>query len=261
MVDLLHLEELRGFLLSERDSGILVQIPPDLYQTTATLIRTLQQEVIIMDDPFSDEAHNLIEKVASIRETAEELFQLRSEKIVDLARSQAEGSYIDRDKLRTLIPAEMEMFNLIVEGIRVCRSSLIEWRVGGGTTRLQPSIKVESPHRISEIGELSSPVPAGGEVAEQDSLMPEDSGIVSGQESKTDSLERAYEQNEGWTPSDEEEEEPFPYTLVRVKADMETFMGVDGRTYELMTGDIITLPRRNAEVLAERDIVLNINPG
>ena len=72
---------------------------------------------------------------------------------------------------------------------------------------------------------------------------------------------RAYEPEEGWTPSDDENDEPFAYTLVRVLADMEPFMGVDGRTYEISTGDILTLPGRNAEVLAERDIVLNINPG
>jgi len=256
----MHLEELRGFLLSERDSGTLIQIPPDLYQTTATLIRTLQQEVIIMDDPFSDEARMLIEKVASIRATAEELFHIRTEKILDLARSQADGSYIDRDELRTLIPAELEMFNRLVDGIRICRSALIEWRVG--MSRHQPAIKVEIPQRLSEAG--SPPVPliapeygSAGMVTGPDPM----AGSVTGHEEEGEENGRAYEEEEGWTPTDEEDEEPFPYTLVRVKADMETFMGVDGRTYDLVSGDIITLPRRNAEVLAERDIVLNINPG
>jgi len=48
-------------------------------------------------------------------------------------------------------------------------------------------------------------------------------------------------------------------SLVRVLADMETFMGVDGRTYTLAKGDIVTLPERNAEVLVERNIALNMN--
>jgi len=42
---------------------------------------------------------------------------------------------------------------------------------------------------------------------------------------------------------------------------MEPFMGIDGRTYEMEAGDILTLPSRNAQVLVERDIVLNIHPG
>jgi len=34
---------------------------------------------------------------------------------------------------------------------------------------------------------------------------------------------------------------------------------VDGRIYTLSKGDIVTLPERNAAVLYERNIVLNIN--
>ena len=48
-------------------------------------------------------------------------------------------------------------------------------------------------------------------------------------------------------------------SLVRVLADMDAFMGVDGRIYTLAKGDIVTLPERNAEVLVERNIALNMN--
>ncbi|PWR71584.1 hypothetical protein [Methanospirillum lacunae] len=257
---LLHLEDLRGILLGERDSGTLVQIPHDLYQTTALLIKTLQQEVIVMDDPFSDEARILIEKVASIRTTAEELFHLRSEKIVSLAQSQADGSYIEREELRMLIPAELEMFNRIVDGIRVCRIALIEWKTVG---RSPVPVRVEIPERISDTpisaeNEFVSPTDSAALISVTD---PDSSESVVAIDLVSESPGRAYEQEEGWTPSDDEDDEPFAYTLVRVLADMEPFMGVDGRTYEISTGDILTLPGRNAEVLAERDIVLNINPG
>lgn len=259
---LLHLEDLRGILLAERDSGTIVQIPHDLYQTTAILVKTLQQEVIIMDDPFSDEARILIERVASIRVTAEELFHLRSEKIVSLAQSQADGSYIEREELRMLIPAELEMFNRIVDGIRECRIALIEWKTGG---RSQVPVRVEIPERLSDLQR-----PAGYDVISADGDGSY-SGVQGSDHGYPDSAvasntgpelpERAHEMDEGWTPSDDEDDEPFAYTLVRVLADMEPFMGVDGRTYEIATGDILTLPGRNAQVLAERDIVLNINPG
>ena len=51
---------------------------------------------------------------------------------------------------------------------------------------------------------------------------------------------------------------PHPYALVHIRADMESFMGVDGRVYALKRGDIVTLPENNADVLCERDIALNI---
>ena len=50
-----------------------------------------------------------------------------------------------------------------------------------------------------------------------------------------------------------------PCVLVHVLEDMDSFMGVDGRIYTLSKGDIVTLPERNAAVLSERNIVLNIN--
>ncbi|MDK2989902.1 MAG: replication factor [Methanoculleus sp.] len=49
-----------------------------------------------------------------------------------------------------------------------------------------------------------------------------------------------------------------PYALVHILSNMESFMGVDGRTYALERGDIVTLPENNADVLCERDIALNI---
>jgi DNA replication factor GINS len=49
--------------------------------------------------------------------------------------------------------------------------------------------------------------------------------------------------------------------LSRVLLDMEPFMGVDGRIYDLRREDIVTLPLRNAEVLCERNIVFTIKPS
>jgi DNA replication factor GINS len=48
------------------------------------------------------------------------------------------------------------------------------------------------------------------------------------------------------------------YALVHVRSDVESFMGLDGRTYVLEEGDIITIPEKNAELLCEHNIGLNI---
>ncbi|WP_231476537.1 hypothetical protein [Methanoculleus sp. MH98A] len=49
-----------------------------------------------------------------------------------------------------------------------------------------------------------------------------------------------------------------PYALVHIRSEVESFMGMDGRTYVLNVGDIVTLPENNADVLCEHDIALNI---
>ncbi|MDD1674099.1 MAG: hypothetical protein LUQ13_00505 [Methanomicrobiales archaeon] len=65
-------------------------------------------------------------------------------------------------------------------------------------------------------------------------------------------------------PEDREQPAASPavsYTLVRILADVDPFMGVDGRVYQLRKGDIATVPVSNAAVLCERNIALNMNIG
>ena len=224
------LDEIRTILLEERDSGELTTISPDLFLKTSNGIKSLQQEVYAFEDPFSDEARLLIEKVASLRTTIEELFKIRTDKIVGLATSQAEGSYIEREELRALIPAELEMFNQIVGAIRQCRSQLIEWKAWGGF-----NVRGDTAGGV-QIHDACAPEDESGDIRA-------DGDIVSDPDIKSQS------------------DAPFVYDIVQALSSMEPFMGIDGRTYELMVGDILTLPSRNAQVLVERDIVLNIHPG
>jgi len=55
--------------------------------------------------------------------------------------------------------------------------------------------------------------------------------------------------------------EPLPIRLVRILQEIDPFVGIDGRVYALRKEDVVTLPARNADVLVERNIALNITPG
>ncbi len=55
--------------------------------------------------------------------------------------------------------------------------------------------------------------------------------------------------------------EPLPVRLVRILREIDPFVGIDGRVYALRKEDVVTLPARNADVLVERNIALNITPG
>ena len=203
----MHLDELRTILISERESGRLLHIAPDLYVSSGKELECLLAEVYASEDPFSDKARILIERVSSIRETLQDLFMLRVEKILALARNQEEGHYVEREDLKRMLDEERDMFDAIVLAIGQSRCRLIP-----STTTVRPG--------------QAAVVPAG-------------------------SCEKILE--EAAAPPD--------FVLSRVLADMEPFMGVDGRIYQLRHGDIVTLPARNAEVLCGRNIVLNINPG
>lgn len=200
----MHLDELRTILISERETGRLLSLPPELYPSTGTDLDGLLSEVYASEDPFSEKARILIERVGSIRETLQDLFLLRVEKILALARNQEEGHYIDREELKRMLPEERELFDSIVLAI------------GQSRCRLLPA----------------SHGPRAGLPAAE----------------KGGSCEEILE----------EAAAPPEYVLSRVLADMEPFMGVDGRIYQLQHEDIVTLPSRNAEVLCERSIVLSL---
>jgi DNA replication factor GINS len=216
------LDDLRSILLSERETGRLTAVAPDLFDRGHAELATLITKVYEFEDPLSEEARSLIEETLAIKETLQELFALRARKIIALTILHAEGNYYDREEVKRMIPVEKEMFDTATAGIERCKGILLH----------------NVPHRqktavLSEVEENGEP--------EQEPV--EDHHEIYG-------LHAIPEPKIPLLP---------PCALVRVLEDMESFMGIDGRIYTLSKGDIVTLPERNAAVLSERNIVLNIN--
>ena len=212
----MHLEEIRAILLSERETGRLTSIPSDIFETTKKELEELTSDVHANEDPFSDRTRVLIERASSIRETLQDLFRIRAEKILALSSGHIDGHPLEKDELKKMLPAEREMFDAVTGAIAKNREICI----------------ITRHDRI--------PVAPG-----------ENKFPITGDETTVETIPGTGET-------------PLPgqgYILARVLDNMEPFMGVDGRIYHLMKEDIVTLPRRNAEVLNERNIVLNITPG
>ena len=217
----MKLDDLRSILLSERETGRLTATAPDIFERGHEELSSLTSKVYALADPLSDEARALIEETLAIKETLYDLFAIRSRKILALTIMHAEGNYYDRDEVKRTIPAEREMFDQITAAIEQCQGILL--------------------HNLP-------PIPATAEMDGDESGEPEsvfdDAGITA-------------------IPVAAQHKAHLPHThpcvLVRALEDMDSFMGVDGRIYTLSKGDIVTLPERNAAVLSERNIVLNIN--
>jgi DNA replication factor GINS len=218
---MMKLDDLRSILLSERETGRLTATAPDIFERGHEELSSLTTKVYALDDPLSDEARALIEETLAIKETLYDLFAIRSRKILALTIMHAEGNYYDRDEVKRTIPAEREMFDQITAAIEQCQGILLN---------NLPAIPVTVEMNGDENGEPES--------------VSEDVGIPA-------------------TPVAAQHKAHLPHThpcvLVRALEDMDSFMGVDGRIYTLSKGDIVTLPERNAAVLSERNIVLNIN--
>lgn len=222
---MMGLDDLRSILLSERETGKLVSIPPDIFDRTHEEMAALLEKVYAIEDPLSEEARTLIEETMAIRETLQDLFAIRSRKIIALTVMHAEGNYYDREEVKRMILPEHEMFDRITAGIEACQQVLLH-------NAKRPIVPV-----------VTAAVP----VSDQDEGYEEESGSGEG------------EPEQKPVPAPAQPSLSPPYMLVRVLEDMDSFMGVDGRIYTLLKGDIVTLPERNAAVLNDRNIVLNMN--
>jgi Uncharacterized protein conserved in archaea len=232
-------DDLRSILLSERETGKLLQVPPDLFDRTHAEIAELLKKVYAIEDPLSEEARALIEETIAMKETLHDLFSIRSRKILALALVHAEGNYYDREEVKRMLSAEKTMFEQVAAGLLACQGTLLK-------NEKQPLVPAPVPV-------AAPPAPAA---------LPSDAN--------EDDWEAAYEAGSAETGEAGEpapaaaaavpEEPPLTphYLLVRVRADMDTFMGIDGRNYALAKGDIVTLPERNAAVLSDRGIVTAI---
>lgn len=234
----MNLDDLRSILLSERETGRLTSVSPDLFEKGHAELAAITRKVYGFEDPFSDEARSLIDETISIRETLHELFAIRTRKILALTMMHAEGNYYDRDEVKRMIPAEREMFEQATAAIEQGQRVLLQNPAHAPLApppRAVPAEPVVAPADIGDDAEGDGEEIGAGEPAVPvPQALPGTAAAPSGPIT-------------------------HPCKLVRVLEDMDSFMGVDGRIYTLSKGDIVTLPERNAAVLNERNIVLNIN--
>jgi DNA replication factor GINS len=219
----MKLDDLRSILLSERETGRLTAVAPDIFEKGHAELAAITRKVYAFEDPFSDGARALIDETLSIRETIQDLFAIRSRKILALTIMHAEGNYYDREEVKRMIPAEKEMFEQMTASIEQCQGILLH----------NIPHNLNAPRHAAPVADGSASGPEPCEEAEPD----EEPGAL---QVPVNPL-------------------AHPCVLVHVLEDMDSFMGVDGRIYTLAKGDIVTLPERNAAVLSERNIVLNIN--
>jgi DNA replication factor GINS len=207
------LEEIRTLLLSERETGRLTSIPPDTYDRIRDDLEALTTEVYSTEDPFSNRTRVLIERASSIRETLEDLFRIRSEKILALAAGYIDGQLSEKEEMKKMLTPERELFESVTAAIQNIRDHVIISCQADSIHPKKPFISLGHDDEEPAIPDTTAPLPVPG------------------------------------------------YILARVLSDMEPFMGVDGRIYHLMKEDVVTLPKRNADVLHEREIITLLQQG
>src|SRR5512136_1965611 len=70
----MNLDDLRSILLSERETGRLTSVAPDIFDKGHAELAAITKKVYAIEDPFSDDARSLIDETLSIRETLHDIF-------------------------------------------------------------------------------------------------------------------------------------------------------------------------------------------
>ncbi|WFN34796.1 hypothetical protein L1S32_01345 [Methanogenium sp. S4BF] len=215
----MELEDLRIVVLDERESGKLTPISRDIFEKGQARLRELYSEAQSIDNFLTDRGSDLMNEIDSLTVTLNDISRERFKKILKMAINQMDTHYVDAQELRKMIPEEREMYDDIHAAIAACRHSLIDGAFAERTKAVQT---VSSSISVETVAE-SCP---DGEFAPVEAEFPEAACVG--------------------------------YDLVHVLDDIEPFMGTDGRIYSLIKDDLVSLPLRNAQVLYERNIALNI---
>ncbi|NLO77738.1 MAG: DNA replication complex GINS family protein [Methanomicrobiales archaeon] len=219
----MELEDLRIVVLDERESGKLTPISRDIFKKGQARLRELYSEAQSIDIFLTDRGSYLMNEIDSLTVTLNDISRERFKKILKMAINQMDTRYVDAQELRKMIPEEREMYDDIYAAIAACRHSLIDGALAERTKPVPTAPPATSPPvPVESVAELS----LDKEITPVEAECPEAAG--SG------------------------------YDLVHVFDDIEPFMGTDGRIYSLIKDDLVSLPLRNAQVLYERNIALNI---
>lgn len=215
----MELEDLRIVVLDERESGKLTTISRNIFEKGQARLRELYSEAQSIDNFLTDRGSDLMNEIDSLTVTLNDISRERFKKILKMAINQMDTHYVDAQEIRKMIPEEREMYDEIHAAISTCRHSLIDGALVERAKAVQALLPSVSDE---EMGETCS----DGEILSDLSELQETVSVG--------------------------------YDLVHVLDDIEPFMGTDGRIYSLIKDDLVSLPLRNAQVLYERNIALNI---
>jgi DNA replication factor GINS len=219
------LNDIRLIVWNEKESGKLSEVPADLFRNGKENLEEIQTRIKGFANPLSEEAAELLDQYHSTSETLNTIIKLRLKKILKLAEAQIEERYYDKEEVKLMLPPERAMFNAVCQEIGVCRDTLM-----GGREAEKETVEAGLPP------EKDTSFPFEEEVFFEDEAVPP------------------------LAPTAVEEKKPAAgeNAVVLMKQEVPAFMGLDGRTYALGEGDIVTLPKGNADLLCERNIALNI---
>jgi DNA replication factor GINS len=229
MSDRISISKLHGYLIDERNSGSLTEIPVTRYEEVHAELSALTNEAHGMDDPFGERVQTLLKERESLREYIRDIYAERTRKIFSLALAKATGEEINREELRSMVQGERSLYEIVAESATACRKVLLDGKQVLDTTTTFHFTPENSKLTTNEFSSAS--VTSFGDIHATEVFL---------------------------NGNDDTKAIPESHRVIMVQEKIEEFQDYSGRCYVLSPGDIVSLPRPMAEILCNRNIALNI---
>jgi len=225
----------------ERRSHNLTKLPADFFENLASHISNLRK--LNRDenarDPMSTTATLVQNELRNTLLMVQDIVHLRLGKMANRAVDSIRGSKVD---LHSLTPREKEVYQELARLMASARDSLAPAEGAAITSKTGPTRDGSGP---KVTGRTTAPSPAeptqpDGPATGTDE--PVDGGGIS-------SAEETLAGGEGEAT-----------VLLHVLSDLPSFAGEGGRMYSLRKGDLVTMPRRLADVLITKGIAEGVGP-
>ncbi|PSQ38192.1 hypothetical protein BRD13_07100 [Halobacteriales archaeon SW_5_70_135] len=265
----MNLEELRSVQEAERQRSDLQPLRESFYEEAGEYIADMKRRrdrtAAEAEDPFSSaDVRRLSDEIDTAEEVVEAVYERRLGKLVERASLAASDMAVDEDGLSA---EERALFQDLVERMRVSKRAVLDTLDGATTEGATTDEPASESSASSDDG-----VSAAG-------LMGEDTGESAGQAVDPGTAPaNGHDGRNGTTPestvSTESQRDEAPElratpgagsgtdgetgdgaterVTLRITRDVDEFVGVDDRQYDLAAEDVVVLPARNAGPLLEK---------
>jgi DNA replication factor GINS len=241
----MNLDDLKVIRSNERSSRKLTQLKPDFYVDVKAYIDSLRER---KDQKKKDELVNTLSVIEAI-------YDKRVAKIIRLASLRAKGHVEDAP----LTDEELKIYDGIYQLFTVYRDLMLGMGESGEVSSNDTDGLTKDKLTSDNFERISDSVPfedTAMNVKEKQTIQ---LGIAAVSEEGDDFICGAPVGDEleiEDTRTLIQESKNIKYVIVRILADIPTFIGLDGRNYKLSKEDVVALPEGNAKTLCNRNLAI-----
>ena len=259
--DEINYEKISQINKKERKTSKLTNLDPEFYLALISHLKELQEEYNkkYIESPTSMEALLLNNEICKLESIVKEIYTRRERKVLLAALDLGVNS-----DLRNMLEHEKRLYQSLVDTLNGFRSKILNQKPNHVCEELESKI-YETKDKVMSVE------PGDGEPersTEDFEIAPDKTEIIGTELEVVPEQEHKHKSEYNQEQTDQSNSKPEyvesvkndevsamdnDTVLVYVLEDLKPFVGIDMLTYQLKKEDLVTLPRKNAEILKKNN--------